>query len=102
VLAAAIHAALARGARGTLHLACEGTASWYDLAVAAIELGAQRGSCPKVPVRAIPTRELPRPAARPAYGVLGLERARSLGLELPHWREALAAYLDAEREGRDA
>jgi dTDP-4-dehydrorhamnose reductase len=53
-------------------------------------------------VRAISTRELPRPAARPAYGVLGLARARALGLDLPHWREALAAYLDAEREGRDA
>jgi dTDP-4-dehydrorhamnose reductase len=100
-LASAIHAALARGARGTLHLACEGTASWYDLAVAAIELGARRGLCPEVPVRAIPTREMPRPAARPAFGVLALERARSLGLELPHWRSALGAYLDAEREGRD-
>ena len=45
---------------------------------------------------------MPRPAARPAYGVLGLERARGLGIDLPHWREALDGYLDAEREGRDA
>jgi dTDP-4-dehydrorhamnose reductase len=102
VLASALHAALARGARGTLNLACEGAASWYDLACAAIELGAQRGLCPQVPVEPIPTREMPRPAARPAFSVLGLERARSLGVELPHWRAALARYLDAEREGRDA
>jgi dTDP-4-dehydrorhamnose reductase len=101
VLAGAIHSALARGARGTLHLACEGTASWFDLACAAIELGADRGLCPRVPVQAIPTREMPRPAARPAYAVLGLERARALGIELPHWRSALAEYLDAEREARD-
>jgi dTDP-4-dehydrorhamnose reductase len=100
-LAGAIHAALARGARGTLHLACEGTASWFDLAHAALELGAQRGLCPPTVVEPIPTREMPRPAARPAYAVLGLERARSLGIALPHWREALARYLDAEREGRD-
>jgi dTDP-4-dehydrorhamnose reductase len=100
-LAAGLHAALARGARGTLHLACEGTASWYDLAVAAIELGAERGLCPRTAVEPIPTREMPRPAARPAYAVLDLARARALGIALPHWRRALADYLDAEREGRD-
>ena len=44
---------------------------------------------------------MPRPAERPAYGVLGLERAREHGIRLPHWREALADYLDAEQEGRD-
>jgi dTDP-4-dehydrorhamnose reductase len=44
---------------------------------------------------------MPRPAARPAYSVLALERARALGISLPHWRSALGAYLDAEREGRD-
>jgi dTDP-4-dehydrorhamnose reductase len=44
---------------------------------------------------------MPRPAARPAYAVLGLERARGLGIALPHWRIALADYLDAEREARD-
>jgi dTDP-4-dehydrorhamnose reductase len=101
-LAAALHAALGRGARGTLHLACEGTATWYDLACAAIELGAERGLCPRVSLEAISTREMPRPAARPAYAVLDLARARSLGIALPHWRAALADYLDAEREGRDA
>jgi dTDP-4-dehydrorhamnose reductase len=101
VLVEALCAALARGARGTLHLACEGIASWYDLACASIELGAQRGLCPAAPVEPIPTREMPRPAARPAYSVLALERARALGISLPHWRSALGAYLDAEREGRD-
>jgi dTDP-4-dehydrorhamnose reductase len=98
VLARGIHAALARGARGTLHLACEGIASWYDLACAAIELGAPRGLCPRVQVEPIPTREMPRPAARPAYSVLALDKARALGVSLPHWRDALAAYLDSERE----
>lgn len=101
-LARAIFAALERGARGRLHLCCEGTASFFDFACAIVESGAQRGLCPRVAVHAIPSREMPRPAVRPAYGVLGLERARGLGLALPHWREALEGYLDAEREGRDA
>ena len=101
-LARAIFRAVELRARGHLHLACEGTASWFDFAHAIVGEGAKRGLCPRVEVRAIPTREMPRPAARPAYGVLGLERARGLGLVLPHWREALDGYLDAEREGRDA
>ena len=101
-LARAIFRAVEIGARGRLHLACEGTASWFDLARAVVDEGARRGLHPRVEVRAISTREMPRPAARPAYGVLGLERARGMGLVLPHWREALDGYLDAEREGRDA
>jgi dTDP-4-dehydrorhamnose reductase len=101
-LARAIFRAVEIGARGPLHLTCEGMASWFDFARAIVDEGARRGLHPPVEVHAIPTREMPRPASRPAYGVLGLERARGLGLVLPHWREALEGYLDAEREGRDA
>jgi len=101
-LARGIFAAVDAGARGTLHLANEGVASWFDFAREIAEQGAQRGLCPAVAVRPIPTSEMPRPATRPAYGVLGLTRARSLGIAPPHWREALTRYLDAERDGRDA
>ena len=65
---------------GRLHLACEGTSSWFDFARAIVDEGANRGLHQRVEVHAIPTREMPRPASRPAYGVLGLERARGLGL----------------------
>jgi len=101
-LARAIFRAVEVGARGRLHLACEGIASFFDLARAVVDEGVRRGIHPRVEVLAIPTREMPRPASRPAYGVLGLERARGLGLVLPHWREALDGYFDAEGEGRDA
>jgi dTDP-4-dehydrorhamnose reductase len=101
-LARAIFRAVEAGARGRLHLACEGVASWFDLAREVVEQGAKRDLNARVAVLAIPTREMPRPAMRPAYGVLGLERARGLGIVLPHWREALDGYLDAELEGRDA
>jgi hypothetical protein len=33
---------------------------------------------------------------------LGLARVCGLGVAMPHWRAALAGYLDAEQEGRDA
>lgn len=101
-LARGIFVAVAAGARGTLHLANEGVASWFDFAREIAEEGARRGLCPHVEVRPIPTSEMPRPATRPAYAVLGLARARSLGIASIHWREALSQYLDAEREGRDA
>ena len=101
-LARALPRAVATGTRGTLHLACEGICSWYDLARASVREGSRRGLCPEVHVEPIATSQLVRPAARPAYAALGLSRARELGLRLPHWREALCAYLDAEEGGRDA
>jgi dTDP-4-dehydrorhamnose reductase len=101
-LARAILGAVEAGARGTLHLACEGIASWCDFARAIVGEGARRGLSPAVPVQPIATGELARAAVRPAYGVLSLERARKLGVVLPHWQQALADYLDCEREGRDA
>lgn len=101
-LAHGIFAAVAAGARGVLHLTNEGIASFFELAREATAEGARRGLCPKVDVIPISTSEMPRPAARPAYGVLGLARARALGVTLPHWRDALAQYLDLERGGRDA
>jgi dTDP-4-dehydrorhamnose reductase len=84
------------GARGPLHLACEGVASWFDLAVASIEEAAGRGWIPPVGVEAVATDAVPRPAPRPTYSVLGLARARRLGVRMPHWRTALSMYLDSE------
>jgi dTDP-4-dehydrorhamnose reductase len=101
-LARGIFAAVRARARGVLHLTNEGSASFFELAREAAAEGARRGLCPKVEVTPIPTSDMPRPATRPAYGVLGLGRARSLGIRSPHWRDALVQYLDAEREGRDA
>jgi dTDP-4-dehydrorhamnose reductase len=100
-LARGMLSAVRAGGRGDLHLACEGVASWFDLAVAAIREASCRGLAPAVRVDPVPTEAVPRPAPRPAYGVLSLERARKLGISLPHWEEALSMYFDSE-EGPDA
>ena len=100
-LAAGLVETVERGARGLLHLACEGVASWYDLARTAVAEGARRGMNPLVAVEPISSSALGRPAPRPAYAVLGLDRARGLGLSLGDWRDALGAYLDAEAKGGD-
>lgn len=97
-LAEGLVAAVRGGLRGTLHLACEGVCSWYDFAREIVAEGAARGLVEAVPVEPIASEEMPRPAVRPAYAVLALDRARAAGIRLPHWRDALVAYLDAEAE----
>ena len=92
-LAPALWDVLALGEPGIYHAACEGVASWYDLAVATLELAAS--STRVVPCR---TEEFPRPAPRPAYSVLDCARLTALrGHALKPWREALADFLSLER-----
>ena len=103
LLAKGIFQAVQLGARGNLHVACEGEASWYDLAREAVKEGVrQRLLENEVAVVPLSTREMPRPAARPARSVLGLERARGLGVVLAHWREALRGYLSEKAEHKYA
>ena len=70
---------------GLLHVAGAGHCSWFEFAVH-IVAGA-RLDCEVIP---IPTSQMPRPAARPAYSVLGSARGAPA---LPEWRDGLAEYL---------
>ena len=92
-LAPALWDVLLRGEAGTWHAACEGEATWYDLAVATFELAGVAG------VRVLPctTADFPRPAKRPAYSVLDCAKLAGLrGRALAPWRAALADFLRAE------
>jgi len=80
------------GASGLLHWCNDGEASWYELARAALE----EAGCTAVAVEPIRAEEWPRPAPVPAYSVLDIRRARSLGVGARPWREALADYLGSE------
>jgi len=96
-LAALTVALLKNGARGLLHAANSGPATWHELASAAIEMA-------KLPCRvnAIPTSGYPTRAVRPPYSVLDLtETARLAGFTPRPWREALAEYV-AEHLARRA
>jgi dTDP-4-dehydrorhamnose reductase len=95
-LAPGLWSAAERGLRGTLHFACEGIASWFDFAHQIVLQGAERGLCPRVRVDPVASEVMARPARRPAYGVLALDRSRAAGIVLPHWQEALSMYLDRE------
>ncbi len=79
-------------ARGHFHAACEGSASWHELAVATLEIAGVSG----VRVDPCTTEEFPRPARRPAYSVLDCARLTALrGRSLAPWRQALADFLGA-------
>lgn len=89
-LAPALWDVLSRGRAGVYHAACEGAATWYDLAVATLEFAGVR----HVKVTPCTTAEFPRPAIRPAYSVLDCRALTALrGHALAPWRDALHTFL---------
>ncbi|MFK3985576.1 dTDP-4-dehydrorhamnose reductase [Micromonospora sp. NPDC050397] len=87
-------AALAgRAPAGIYHGTASGQTTWYGLAR---EVFALSGLDPER-VRPTTSEQFRRPAARPAYSVLGHDRWRAAGLSpMPDWREMLTGAL-AER-----
>lgn len=76
-------------APGIWHLSAAGDASWHEFARAIVA-----GAGLSTPVEPCTTAEFPRPAPRPAYGVLSkLRYATACGMAPPDWREGLAGYL---------
>lgn len=86
LLAPALVTVAERRAAGIHHIAGTGSCSWRELAQ---EVFRQAGaSCRVVPVT---TREMPRPAPRPACSALASERPDAI--ELAPWPEHVAGYL---------
>ena len=75
-----------RRIQGVQHVAGGGACSWFDLALATFEATGTR-----VRVTPVTTEAFPRPAARPAWSVLGTERPDAV--RLPDWRDGLRAHL---------
>jgi len=94
---------------GTYHWTDDGTASWYDFAMAIQEEAHALGLLQKmIPVKPIKTEEYPTPAKRPQYSVLDkTSTCTALGYTPPHWRESLKKMLieykkmRTEDEGQD-
>ncbi|MBE6364742.1 MAG: dTDP-4-dehydrorhamnose reductase [Lentisphaerae bacterium] len=81
---------------GTIHLTCEGEASWYEFAVEIF-----RQCRINQQVKACSTTEFPRPAPRPANSRLRKDKLREYGLSpMPHWRDALAEFISLEFAAR--
>ncbi len=79
-----------RGMRQIYHYSNEGTASWYDFAMAICEL--REINTPVIPVS---SAEYVSPAKRPAYSVLSKEKIKKdFKLTIPYWRQSLKTCLD--------
>lgn len=77
---------------GTIHLTCEGEASWYEFSKSIFELsGIKQLVIPCV------TNEFPNPTPRPKNSRLDKQMLRLLGLPpMPHWKDALKVFIHDE------
>lgn len=77
------------GASGLVHYQNRPTVSWYEFAR---EIAGRLD--PAVEVTPIPTSEAPRPAPRPAYSVLAVDRFEKLaGRRVESWQDGLTSHL---------
>jgi dTDP-4-dehydrorhamnose reductase len=82
---------LEKGAHGTFHCTSRGDCTWHELAV-----HATRRAGLEVAIERTTTESLGRPAPRPRYSVLDLEKfERTTGWHMPDWRDAVDRYLAA-------
>ena len=71
------------------HFSNEGVASWYDFAVAIMELG--KVDCH---VKPIETKDYPTKAKRPHFSILNKAKIKTdFEIEIPYWRNSLAACI---------
>lgn len=81
-------------ATGIWHYRNREPASWYELALA---IGRELG--PEPEIEAIPTAELPRPARRPAWSVLAVDKFETaFGRRVETWAAGLTTHLAAIAE----
>ena len=73
--------------RGLYHCVGSGHGTWFEVATAlAGELGVEPV------IRGITHDELELPAARPRFCALSNRKLAAAGVEMPHWRDAVARY----------
>jgi len=81
---------ISHGATGVIHVANEGTASWFDVAECVFS---RRGA--RELLQPCTTAEYPTPAVRPARAVLDTTAyRRATGEALPRWEDALGRFLE--------
>ena len=87
VAAATLALVRAAPAYGLYHCVGSGHATWFDVAR---ELAARLGAEPAV--RGITLDELKLRAPRPRFCALSNRKLAAAGIEMPHWRDAVARY----------
>lgn len=75
---------------GLYHCVNSGSVTWAGLAQEVANMLGREAAV--IPVR---VRDVPLRAERPIYAALSTGRLASLGIAMPHWKDALRRYLDA-------
>jgi len=89
-LSEALIALIDAGAAGVFHFANRGEVSWHEFAREILWLAGRE----RIPIDAITSQELSRPARRPSYSVLDTGKyERFTGFRIRHFRESLADYI---------
>ncbi len=87
VAAATLALVRAKSAYGLYHCAGSGHATWFEVAM---ELAERLGVEPTI--RGITLDQLALRAPRPRFCALSNRKLSDAGIEMPHWRDALARY----------
>jgi dTDP-4-dehydrorhamnose reductase len=90
-LAVALRKLVETQSYGLYHAVNPGPVSWYEFAQVALELAHRKGS-----IEPIPAREWKTMALRPQFSALENARLGALGIELPSWRDGIAAHLGVQ------
>jgi dTDP-4-dehydrorhamnose reductase len=88
-VARATQGLLEKGQRGTFHVTDAGETSWFGFAGEIAKLSG--AECKVFPCT---TEEFPRPAPRPGYSVLDIEKTEHALGPLPAWQEPLRETLE--------
>jgi dTDP-4-dehydrorhamnose reductase len=79
-------------ASGLVHVTNADDCTWFEFAEEII-----RSAGLATTVRPVSSRQMARPAPRPAYSVLSPASLRARGIEMPSWRDALRRYLEQRK-----
>jgi dTDP-4-dehydrorhamnose reductase len=75
-------------ASGIVHVTNSGACSWFEFAREIV-----RGAGLATEIRPVSSRQMARPAVRPAYSVLSPASLQRYGIAMPNWQDALRRYL---------
>lgn len=83
---------------GLYHATCSGECSWYEFAAAIFE-----ETNTQVTLLKATQADFPSPVRRPDYSILDNKHLQDQGLDImPHWRDALRAYLQSQAQAASA
>ena len=95
-LSQAIKGLLPMTEQGIFHLTNSGSCTWFEFALHILEESGFKGN----EVRPISSKELGRPAKRPAYSILENSRYEQIsGNKMRSWQEALKEYFNSRIKG---